>query len=141
MRSFFVTVNGERFEVTVEEVAADGEARASGAPVSGPARSAPALAAAPPRPAPGPERAADTAPVARGALVGEGVVKAPLPGAILAVKVSVGDVVGAGQVLVLLEAMKMENEIASPIAGHVRDVRVAAGDAVGLGDVLCVVEA
>jgi len=72
--------------------------------------------------------------------VGEGVVKAPLPGAILAVKVAPGDAVSAGQVLVLLEAMKMENEVASPIAGRVRDVRVAAGDAVGLGDVLCVVE-
>ena len=56
-------------------------------------------------------------------------------------KVAAGETVQAGQVLVLLEAMKMENEIASPIAGRVRDVRVAPGDAVGLGDVLCVVEA
>jgi glutaconyl-CoA/methylmalonyl-CoA decarboxylase subunit gamma len=137
VRRFFVTVNGERYEVTVEEVQAEGEGSTSGAPPA-----APAHMAAPPVPAPRPtslERAATAAP--RGGVVGEGVVKAPLPGAILAVKVAVGETVSAGQVLVLLEAMKMENEIASPIDGHVRDVRVAAGDAVGLGDVLCVVEA
>ena len=129
-----MTVNGERYEVTVEEVASEG-----GAPALPTPSAAVAGAAAVSRPV-APDRPPEAAPVPRG-LVGEGVVKAPLPGAILAVKVAVGDAVSAGQVLVLLEAMKMENEIASPIAGHVRDVRVAAGDSVGLGDVLCVVEA
>lgn len=137
MRRFLVTVNGERYEVVVEELAGEGEAAAVATPPAPPAtRSASSLSAR----SAIPERAAEGPGVPRG-LVGEGVVKAPLPGAILAVKVGVGDVVSAGQVLVLLEAMKMENEIASPIAGHVRDVRVSTGDAVGLGDVLCVVEA
>ncbi len=137
MRRFLVTVNGERYEVAVEEIAGESEAAVSAAALLPPA----ARPAAPPASRPSAFDRPAEAPAAPRGVVGEGVVKAPLPGAILAVKVSVGETVRAGQVLVLLEAMKMENEIASPIDGHVRDVRVAPGDAVGLGDVLCVVEA
>ncbi len=63
-------------------------------------------------------------------------VTAPLPGAVLDVKVAVGDEVKEGDVLAILEAMKMENEILAPCAGHVAAVRVAPGAAVDGGEVL-----
>jgi biotin carboxyl carrier protein len=68
-------------------------------------------------------------------------VRAPLPGAILDVRVAPGQKVEEGQVLFLLEAMKMENEVVAPIAGVVQEVRVAAGQTVELGELLCLVEA
>ena len=66
-------------------------------------------------------------------------VKAPMPGNILDVKVAAGASVKAGDVLVILEAMKMENEIFAPCAGTVSSVAVAKGAAVNPGDVLCVI--
>jgi biotin carboxyl carrier protein len=66
-------------------------------------------------------------------------VKAPLPGKITHVAVQAGDTVAAGQSLVVIEAMKMENELKAAAAGTVREVRVAAGQAVNAGDVLVVI--
>ncbi|MBM3217866.1 MAG: biotin/lipoyl-binding protein [Candidatus Rokubacteria bacterium] len=66
-------------------------------------------------------------------------VKAPLPGKITYVSVRAGDAVAAGQSLVVIEAMKMENELKATAAGTVREVRVAAGQAVNAGDVLVVI--
>jgi pyruvate carboxylase subunit B len=65
-----------------------------------------------------------------------GVVKAPMPGLVVRVLVGVGDVVVAGQGLVVLEAMKMENELKAPAAGVVREVRAVQGAAVEKGNVL-----
>ena len=62
-----------------------------------------------------------------------------MPGNILAVNVAAGDMVKKGQVLMVLEAMKMENEIFAPCAGTVSSVAVAKGAAVNPGDVLCVI--
>ena len=67
-------------------------------------------------------------------------VKAPLPGKISHVAVQAGDAVTAGQSLLVIEAMKMENELKAATAGTVREVRVAAGQAVNAGDVLIVIE-
>jgi biotin carboxyl carrier protein len=67
-------------------------------------------------------------------------VKAPLPGKISHVAVQAGDAVAAGQSLLVIEAMKMENELKATAAGTVREVRVTAGQAVNAGDVLIVVE-
>jgi biotin carboxyl carrier protein len=67
-------------------------------------------------------------------------VKAPLPGKISHVAVQAGDAVTAGQSLLVIEAMKMENELKAAAAGTVRDVRVTAGQAVNAGDVLIVIE-
>ena len=67
----------------------------------------------------------------------EGVtVKAPMPGSILGVSVKVGDVVKVDQILVILEAMKMENEIVSPVEGKIVSIGVSKGDTVNAGDVL-----
>jgi len=120
-----VTVNTKPYEVAIEnyaEVMADRTAPAATAP--------PALrAVAPPR-----------APAPAAAPVGSlGVIVAPIPGLIMDVLVKVGDSVAAGQVLLIMEAMKMLNNITSSVAGTVREVRVQKGSEVSTGDVLVVI--
>jgi len=79
---------------------------------------------------------------ARGALeaVGDGTVAAPLQGTIVRVLVAPGDSVATGDVICVLEAMKMENPIRSPLSGTVRELRVHEGDALGPGDIVAVIE-
>ncbi len=71
---------------------------------------------------------------------GAGVVKAPLPGSIFKLHVKVGDEVKAGQVVLIMEAMKMENEIHCAVGGTVKDLRIKEGDSVLEGDTLLVIE-
>lgn len=118
MKHYTITVNGTPYNVTVEETAAG----AAPAPVAAPT---PAPKAAP---APAPK----AAPAAAGAVA----VNAPMPGTILEVKTNPGAAVKAGDVLVILEAMKMENEIVAPQDGTVASVNVKKGDSVNSGDVL-----
>ena len=125
MRKFNITVNGVAYEVEVEEVAA-GEASA---PVAAAPKAAPKAAA----PAAKPAAAPKAAPVANGTKV-----NAPMPGTILDVKVSQGQAVKKGDILLILEAMKMENEILSPQDGSVAQVNVSKGASVNSGDVLVV---
>jgi biotin carboxyl carrier protein len=73
-------------------------------------------------------------------VAGGQVLKAPMPGKVVLVEVEVGQAVMPGDGLIVLEAMKMENEFRAAVAGHVKDVRVAAGQAVNPGDVLLVIE-
>jgi acetyl-CoA/propionyl-CoA carboxylase biotin carboxyl carrier protein len=75
-----------------------------------------------------------------GAGAGNGTIAAPMQGTIVKVLVAEGDVVEAGQAVIVLEAMKMENHINAEREGTVREIRVAAGDTVGTGDVLVVIE-
>ncbi len=124
MRKFNITVNGVAYEVEVEEVGAQGAAPAA------PAKAAPA---APKAAAPAAPKAAPKAPVAAGAQV-----NAPMPGTILDVKVQQGQAVKKGDVLMVLEAMKMENEIMCPQDGTVAQINVTKGASVNSGDVLCV---
>ena len=127
-----VTLNGRTYEVEVEAgkamCVAEYEAYApAAAPVAAPVAAAPAAAA----PA--------AAPAAAGVTVSGGEsVNAPMPGNILKVNVSVGQTVKAGQVLVVLEAMKMENEIMAPKAGTVAQVLVQKGSTVNTGDTMVV---
>jgi biotin carboxyl carrier protein len=116
-----VTVEGQSFEV--EPVSN---------PVSpSPSRPTPVPAASPPAARPQPKRAA---PAAGGSIV------APISGKILAVKVKVGDEVAAGQVVLILEAMKMENNVHAPTDGVVKEIAVSEGSEVGDGDLLLVIE-
>lgn len=114
MRNYRVNVNGTEYEVAIEEISASEVKASSAAPKAAPAPSAPAGA-------------------------GEKVT-APMPGNILAINVSAGQTVKSGDVLMILEAMKMENEIMAPKAGKVTSVSVAKGSTVATGDVLCTIE-
>jgi biotin carboxyl carrier protein len=73
-------------------------------------------------------------------LQGRQKVSVPMPGKVIAVLVSAGDAVEKGQGLVIVEAMKMENEVRSPVAGEVKEIKVKPGDAVEGGAVLVIVE-
>ena len=117
MKNYKVIVNGTAYEVAVEEISA--------ADVNTAAAPAPAAPAAAPAPA---------APAA--AANGEKVT-APMPGTILDVKVTEGQTVKSGDVLVILEAMKMENEILAPCDGTVAGLSVTKGAAVESGAVIC----
>ena len=123
MRKFIVNVNGNSYEVEVEEV---------GAGVSAPAAAPAPAAAAAPKAAPA---AAPKAAPKAAAPVGGTPVKAPMPGNVLDIKVQSGTAVKSGDVLIILEAMKMENEIVAPSDGTVTVV-TTKGAAVNTGDVL-----
>lgn len=128
---YVATLNGKKYEVEIERV---DEYRPldRGAQVSAPA---PILAAAPaPKAAPAPAPA--PAPAAAPAAAGGQTVEAPMPGKILDIKVKVGDAVGYGQCVIVMEAMKMETEIVAPAAGTVASINVSTGDSVETGAVL-----
>ena len=103
MKKFHITVNGNAYEVEVEEIGA-------AAPAAAPA--APAVPA------------------------GGTVITCPMPGTIIDIKVAAGQAVAEGQLLVIFEAMKMENEIVAPCAGTVASINVNKGDSVDSGSVL-----
>ena len=119
-RKYRVTVNGKAYDVDVEEMGA-------GAPAAAPAPvAAPAPAAAP-------------APVAAPLAAGEGSITAPMPGKVLKILVAPGAAVAAGQLVLILEAMKMENEIFATAAGTVSQLGCKEGDSVNTGDTLLVI--
>ena len=72
---------------------------------------------------------------------GEAMVRAPMPGLVLGIPLSAGSDIERGQTVVILEAMKMENDLAAPISGKIKEVRVSKGQTVNQGDVLVVVSA
>lgn len=113
MKKYRVTVNGTAYEIELEELTGAVPA-ASAAPAAAPVP--------PPAPAGGEQ------------------VSAPMPGTILSVNVAAGDTVKRGQVLMILEAMKMENEIMCPRDGRVVSVSAAKGASVEAGTVLCVIQ-
>ena len=120
MKNYRVTVNGVAYDVVVEELAEGAVA----APVAAPA---PKATPAAPKAAPTP-KATGTA--------GATVVKAPMPGTLVKVNVKVGDAVKKGDVLCVLEAMKMENDIMAPADGVVASVEAAQGASVATDAVL-----
>jgi biotin carboxyl carrier protein len=71
--------------------------------------------------------------------VGSGVIAAPIPGLIIQIKVNVGDSVKAGQLVAIMEAMKMENDITAPVSGTVKEILVQKGVDVSTGDVIMVI--
>jgi len=133
MKKFLIKVNGSQYEVEVEEiksestVASQPVTMAAPAPAAVPKPAAPAAA-----PAPKPEAPKKDNAVPAGAQT----INAPMPGTILRVDVNVGDQVKRGQVLLILEAMKMENEIVAPNDGKIASVNVTKGTSVNAGDIL-----
>ena len=115
MKKYRVTVNGTAYEIELEELTG---AAPAAAPVAATAP-APAAAAAP---------------------AGGEQVTSPMPGTILSVNVAAGDAVKRGQVLMILEAMKMENEIMCPCDGKVVSVNTSKGSSVESGTLLCVIQ-
>lgn len=122
MKEYTITVNGVAYDVTVDE---KGNGGASVAPSA-----APAVKAAAPAPAAAPAKAVQ----------GNISVTAPMPGKVLAVKVNVGDSVQSGAPVLVLEAMKMENDIVAPKDGKVVAINVKVGDSVESGAVLVSLE-
>ena len=132
---YVATINGKKYEVEVEKLEAYKSLDRNGvaapaapvlpasAPVQRPAAPAPAPVAAAPAPAPAPAAGATT-------------VEAPMPGKILNIKVSEGQAVKFGEVVVIMEAMKMETEIVAPADGTVSKILVKAGDSVDTGAAL-----
>ena len=115
MKNYTITVNGNVYDVTVEEGASTGA-------VSAPA--APKAAAAP-----------AAKPAATGT-AGSVKINAPMPGKIVDVKVKVGDAVKKGQTVLVLEAMKMENDIVAPEDGTVASINAAVGSTVEAGETI-----
>ena len=132
---YVATINGKKYEVEVEKLEAYESLDRNGvaapaapvlpasAPVQRPAAPAPAPVAA----APAPKAAAPA---------GATTVEAPMPGKILNIKVSEGQAVKFGEVVVIMEAMKMETEIVAPADGTVSKILVKAGDSVDTGAAL-----
>ncbi len=119
MRKFKVTVNGVSYDVTVEECTGENISAHMQPSVSAPAKVE--------------EKVTESVSQIPG--VGEKIT-APMPGTIVNVAVNVGDSVNSGDLLLVLEAMKMENEIFSPVSGRVTSVTTSQGANVNSGDVL-----
>ncbi|NLY75552.1 MAG: biotin/lipoyl-binding protein [Firmicutes bacterium] len=121
MKSYRVSVNGKTYEVIVEETSNTGMGQAAATAVK--EETVPVNT----------EKNTSRMPVTEGTPI-----NAPLSGSILEIKVKPGETVKQGQVLLTLEALKMENEIVAPVAGVVKGVYVQTGAMVNVGDVLVV---
>lgn len=122
VRRFRIRIDGQEFEVEAEEILADTPPELRPRALE----QGEAVAHAPATP--------EILPAGDGLAI-----SAPLPGTIAAIKVGEGDQVVAGQVLVILEAMKMENEISAPKAGTVKQIAVEKGQSVAVGDALVII--
>ncbi len=131
MRKFIINVNGNSYEVEVEEV---------GGVVSAPKAAPKAAPVSTPAAAPSAPKAAPKAAPAVAASAGQEVVDAPMPGNIWKILVKEGQEVKSGDVLLILEAMKMENEIVAPRDGVVASLTTSEGAAVNTGDKLVILD-
>lgn len=127
MKMFRVVVNGSEYKVGIEELAEETVSRPQ---VAQAAPAAPAQA--PPKPTVLPAAARADSAVAPGNII------APMPGTVLQVMVNIGESVKKGQVLLVLEAMKMENELMAPADGVVQELNVTKGVSVNAGDLLVI---
>lgn len=122
MKNFRVTVNGNTYDVAVEELGESATAPAAPVQSVAPAPVAPVKSA----PAPTKSNAPSSAKK----------ITAPMPGTVLDIKVKEGDAVSENQLVIVLEAMKMENEIVTPYAGTVASINTSKGALVNSGDLL-----
>jgi biotin carboxyl carrier protein len=119
MKKYRITVNGKVYEVELEPVEEGAAVAAPAAPVATKVESKPVAAPA-------------------AVSAGERVVKAPIGGGVVKVSVNVGDSVKKGQTLLVIEAMKLENEVVAPVDGSIKAINVAKGANVNTGDSLVV---
>ena len=128
IKAYRVNVNGKVYEVEVEEITAGGQQTVAAAPAPAPVapKSAPVAPAPAPAPTPAPAPKAAT---------GE-IVEAPMPGTIVDIKVKVGDTVKEGDLVAVIEAMKMETDLFSTKSGVVTAVNAGKGASVNTGDAI-----
>ncbi|EJN93882.1 acetyl-CoA carboxylase biotin carboxyl carrier protein subunit [Streptococcus ratti] len=127
LRKFKISVDGKEYLVEMEEIGGTPAAAPAAPAAPAPVQEAPAEVPAEPAPAP-------AAPAAASAPAGADAMTAPMPGTILKILVNVGDAVTENQPLMILEAMKMENEIVAGSAGTVSAIHVTQGQVVNAGD-------
>lgn len=127
MKKFLINVNGNSYEVEVEEIGVSTQRPAAVQPAT------PALTKAPPAPKVEEKKEVQVS-------EGQEVVSAPMPGNIWKILVTEGQTVKAGDILLILEAMKMENEILAPRDGKVASIATKEGVAVNTGDKLVVID-
>ena len=120
MKRFLIKINGKTYDAEVEVVGTSASAPVA-APAAAPRAAAPAAAPAP-----------AVAPAAGGPAN----VTSPLPGTVLRLCKNTGDTVAAGEVVMIVESMKMENEVVAPEGGRIASIAVAAGSAINTGDLL-----
>ena len=145
MKEYKYTINGNKYNVTIGDIEENiAHVEVNGTPYTVEMEKAPAAPKKVVRPvvaaAPAAAAAPEQAKVSRPAAGGKSGIKSPLPGVILQVKVNVGDQVTKGQVLMVLEAMKMENNILSDKDGKVAAINVSKGDSILEGTDLIVIE-
>jgi biotin carboxyl carrier protein len=136
MRKFIIKVEGKVYDVEVEEV---GENKSSGGIVSTPLPIITKVKEEPVKSKPAKVSDSPTSSKAPTAAVSGEEVLAPMPGKILQLKVSEGDSIKVGDTLLILEAMKMENEIIADTSGNVKKINVAVNDMVDTSDILMVI--
>lgn len=129
LRKFKISVDGKEYLVEMEEIGAPATPTPAPAPVAASAAPAPAPTAEAPQPAPAPEPSP-----AASSPAGADAMPAPMPGTILKILVNSGDTVSENQPLMILEAMKMENEIVASHAGIISAIHVKEGQVVNAGD-------
>lgn len=120
MKRFLIKINGKTYDAEVEVVGTSASAPVA-APAAAPRAAAPASA---------------PAPAAAPAAGGPANVTSPLPGTVLRLCKNTGDTVAAGEVVMIVESMKMENEVVAPEGGRIASIAVAAGSAINTGDLL-----
>lgn len=134
-KKFRVTIDGETFEVEVEEVTKEGAKKEEVVKkVSEVKEEVPVTPPPPPTPKPTPQKKEVEVPP------GGYPVTAPLPGKIVSINVKEGNKVKEGDLILVIEAMKMENEIYSPVGGIAKEIKVSVGDVVEVGETLLILE-
>ena len=131
MRKFKVNVNGVAYNV---EVAEEGVVA-----VAAPVAAAPVAAAAPAPVAAAPAPVAEAPKAAPVAAAGDTTMTAPMPGSVSKIVAKEGQTVKKGDVIIMLEAMKMQNEMASPVAGVVKSINVSVGESVKPGQIMAII--
>ena len=135
MKMFRVVVNGSEYKVGIEELAEETRTPSVQTNFAAPATPEPVVS----KPQPAQPAQQKEPPATQDTGDTDGTVTAPMPGTVISIAVTDGDTVSKGQTLLILEAMKMENEIMAPCDGTVQEVKISAGTSVNAGDILVIV--